>query len=177
MYKIFTFLLFGIFLSQSSMAKSFPSINEVIYASFPKSTKMEKKSLILTKKQFSQIQQKAKAKVDTKVYRYYALSNNGETIGYAILGFRKVRTKKATVLYGFDTKGTLKFTEIMAFAEPPEYIPSTIWMSQLQEKSATEHLTVGKDIPTISGATLSARSVTDGARVARAIYEIVLKQR
>ena len=177
MYKIFTSLLFGIFLSQSSMAKSFPSIDEVIHASFPKSTKMEKHSLILSKKQFSQIQQKAKAKVNTKVYRYYTLINKGKTIGYAILGFRKVRTKKATVIYGFDMKGTLKFTEIMAFSEPPEFIPSSIWMSQLQNKSASEKLTVGKDIPTISGATLSARSVTDGARVARAIYEIVLKQR
>jgi len=175
MYKIFISLLFGIFLSQSSMAKSFPSIDDVIHASFPKSTKMEKHSLILTKKQFSQIQQKAKAKVDTKVYRYYTLMNNGKTIGYAILGFKKVRTKKATVLYGFDMKGTLMFTEIMAFGEPPEFIPSSIWMSQLQKKGASEKLTVGKDIPTISGATLSARSVTDGARVARAIYEIVLK--
>ncbi len=175
MYKLFTSILFGIFISQSSMAKSFPSLDEVIHASFPKSTKMGKHSLILTKKQFSKIQQKAKAKVDTKVYRYYILSNNGKTIGYAVLVFRKVRTKKATVLYGFDMKGTLKFTEIMAFSEPPEFIPSSIWMSQLQNKSASEKLTVGKDIPTISGATLSARSVTDGARGARAIYEIVLK--
>jgi len=36
-------------------------------------------------------------------------------------------------------------------------------------------LTVGKDIPTISGSTLSARSITEAARVARAIYETVLK--
>lgn len=175
MYKIFISLLFGTFLSQSCIAKSFPSIEEVIHASFPKSTKMEKHSLILTKKQFSQIQQKAKARVDTKVYRYYTLINKGKNIGYAVLGFRKVRTKKATIIYGFDMKGTLKFTEIMAFSEPPEFIPSSIWMGQLQNKSVSEKLTVGKDIPTISGATLSARSVTDGARVARAIYEIVLK--
>ncbi|NOR56658.1 MAG: FMN-binding protein [Sulfurovum sp.] len=175
MYKTLKILLFGIFLSQSSMAKSFPTIDSVIHASFPKSTKMDKHSLILTKKQFSQIQQTAKAKVTTKVYRYYTLSNNGKTIGYAVLVFRKVRTKKATVIYGFDMKGTLKFTEIMAFSEPPEFIPSSIWMGQLQNKSASTKLTVGKDIPTISGATLSARSVTDAARIARAIYEIVLK--
>lgn len=176
MYKLFTSLLFGIFLSQSSMAKSFPSIDSVIHASFPKSTKMEKHSLILTKKQFSQIQQKAKAKVDTKVYRYYILSNKGKTIGYAILEFRKVRTKKATVIYGFDMKGTLKFTEILAFGEAPEWIPSKTWMSQLQNKSPKAALHIGKDIPTISGATLSARCLSEGARVARAIYMIVLKK-
>jgi hypothetical protein len=175
MYKLFTSLLFGIFLSQGSMAKSFPTIDEVIHASFPSGTKMKKKNLILTQKQFSQVQKKAKARVDTKIYRYYTLTNKGQTIGFAILEFRKVRTKKATVLYGFDMKGTLRFTEIMAFGEAPEWIPSKTWMSQLQNKSPKAALHIGKDIPTISGATLSARSVSEGARVARAIYEIVLK--
>lgn len=175
MYKLFKSLLFGILLSQSSMAKNFLTIDEVIHASFPSGTKMKKHSLILTKKQFSQIQKKAKAKVDTKVYRYYTLSNKGKTTGYAILEFRKVRTKKATTLYGFDMKGTLIFTEILAFGEAPEWVPSKTWMSQLQNKSPKAALHIGKDIPTISGATLSARSVSEGARVARAIYEIVLR--
>ena len=175
MYKLFTSLLFGILVSQSSMAKSFPTIDAAIHASFPSSTKMEKHSLILTAKQFSQIQKKAKAKVDTKVYRYYTLSHKGLTTGYAILEFRKVRTKKATIIYGFDMKGTLKFTEILAFGEAPEWIPSKTWMSQFQNKSTKAALHIGKDIPTISGATLSARCVSEGARVARAIYEIVLK--
>ncbi|OYY55785.1 MAG: hypothetical protein B7Y52_04850, partial [Sulfurovum sp. 28-43-6] len=85
-------------------------------------------------------------------------------------------SKKATVLYAFEPNGTLRFTEIMAFGEPPEYIPGKAWMSQLQNKETSALLTVGKDIPTVSGSTLSARSVTEGARIARAIYEIVLKQ-
>jgi len=175
MTKLFTSVLFGILLSQSSMAKSFPTIDEVIHASFPSSTKMEKHSLILTAKQFSQIQKKAKARVDTKVYRYYTLSNKGKTTGYAILEFRKVRTKKATIIYAFDMKGTLISTEILAFGEAPEWVPSKTWMSQLQNKSPKAALHIGKDIPTISGATLSARCVSEGARVARAIYESVLK--
>ncbi len=65
----------------------------------------------------------------------------------------------------------------MAFGEPPEYIPSSIWMGQLQNQKPTAKLTVGKDIPTISGSTLSASSITEGARVARALYEIVLRSK
>ena len=175
MTKLLTAVLFGILLSQSSMAKNFPTIDAVIHAAFPSGTKMEKHSLILTPKQFSQIQKKAKAKVDTKVYRYYTLSNKGKTIGFAVLEFRKVRTKKATIIYAFDMKGTLKSTEILAFGEAPEWVPSKTWMSQLQNKSPKAALHIGKDIPTISGATLSARCLSEGARVARAIYETVLK--
>ena len=175
MKNIFFTLLSGVLLSQSSVAKTKPSVDDVIKLSFTGVSTIDPKQIILTKKQFSQVQSKAKAAVRTKIYRYYDIKSKSKRLGYAVLIARKVRGKKATVLYAFDNSGTLKFTEIMAFGEPPEYIPSKTWMSQLQNKSNSTKLTVGKDIPTISGSTLSARSITEGARVARAIYEIVLK--
>jgi len=49
-------------------------------------------------------------------------------------------------------------------------------MAQFKEKPDSAALTMGKDIPTISGATLSARCISDGARIARAIFEVVLKK-
>ena len=175
MKKIFFALLLGTLLSQSSVAGSKASVDEVIKSSFTGVSTIDPKQIILTKKQFSQVQARAKAAVRTKIYRYYDIKSNTKRLGYAVLISRKVRAKKATVLYAFDNSGTLKFTEIMAFGEPPEYIPSKTWMSQLQNRDDSVILTVGKDIPTISGATLSARSITEGARVARAIYEIILK--
>ena len=175
MKKIFLIMLLGILLSQGSVAKTKPSVDDVIKSSFTGVNTIDPKQIILTKKQFSQVQSSAKAAVRTKIYRYYDIKSKTKRLGYAVLISRKVRAKKATVLYAFDNCGTLKFTEIMAFGEPPEYIPSKTWMSQLQNKNISMKLTVGKDIPTISGSTLSARSITEGARVARAIYEMVLK--
>ena len=175
MKKIFFTLLVGILLSQSGVAKTNTSVDNVIRSSFTGVTAIEPKRIILTKKQFSQVQSRAKAAVRTRIYRYYDIKSGTKRVGYAVLISRKVRAKKATVLYAFDNCGRLKFTEIMAFGEPPEYIPSKTWMSQLQNRDESVALTVGKDIPTISGATLSARSITEGARVARAIYETVLK--
>ncbi len=175
MKQIFFTLLLGTLLSQSSVAGSKASVDDVIKSSFTGVTTIEPKQIILTTKQFSQVQSRAKAAVRTKIYRYYDIKSKTKRLGYAVLIVRKVRAKKATVLYAFDNCGRLKFTEIMAFGEPPEYMPNKTWMSQLQDKDASTILTVGKDIPTISGSTLSARSITEGARVARAIYEIVLK--
>ena len=175
MKQIFFTLLLGTLLSQSSVAGSKASVDDVIKSSFTGVSTIEPKQIILTKKQFSQVQYRAKAAVRTKIYRYYDIKSKTQRLGYAVLVSRKVRGKKATVLYAFDNCGRLKFTEIMAFGEPPEYMPNKTWMSQLQDKDASATLTVGKDIPTISGSTLSARSITEGARVARAIYEIVLK--
>jgi hypothetical protein len=177
MKYIFNFLLLGVFFTSGSFAKSKVSVKEVIETSFNNVSAIEPKSLILSSEQFKQVRSRAKAAIKTKVYRYYDIVSTGKSIGKAVLITRKVRSKKATVLYAFDKKDTLRFSEIMAFGEPPEFIPSKIWMTQLQKQKPTAKLTVGKDIPTISGSTLSASSITEGARVARAIYEIVLKNK
>lgn len=177
MKQVIFFLLLGVLFTSSSHGKSKVSVEEVVKTSFKQVSEIEPKSLILTQSQFSQVRTAAKAAIKTKVYRYYNIMSKSKKVGVGVLVTRKVRSKKATVLYAFDTKGTLRFTEIMAFGEPPEYIPSSIWMGQLQNQKPTAKLTVGKDIPTISGATLSASSITAGARVARAVYEIVLKSK
>ena len=175
MKQFLFFLLLGVLLTSGSNAKSKVSVEKVVKSSFKNVSAVEPKHLILTKAQFTQVRSYAKTSIDTKVYRYYIIKDKAKDLGKAVLITRKVRAKKATVLYAFDNKGTLRFSEIMAFGEPPEYIPSSIWMGQLQDQKPTAKLTVGKDIPTISGSTLSARSITEGARVARAIYETVLK--
>ena len=177
MKQFLFFLLLGVLLTSGSHAKSKVSVEEVVKTSFKHVSAVEPKSLILTKAQFSKVRTEAKAAIKTKVYRYYNIMSKSKKVGVGVLVTRKIRAKKATVLYAFDNKGTLRFSEIMAFGEPPEYIPSSIWMGQLQNQKLTAKLTVGKDIPTISGSTLSARSITEGARVARAIYETVLKSK
>jgi len=177
MKQFLFFLLLGVFLTSGSHAKSKVSVEEVVKTSFKNVSAVEPKSLILTQAQFSKVRTEAKAAMKTKVYRYYNIMSKSKKLGVGVLITRKVRSKKATVLYAFDKKGTLHFTEIMAFGEPPEFIPSSIWMGQLQDQKKTAKLTVGKDIPTISGSTLSARSLTEGARVARAIYKTVLKSK
>lgn len=175
MKQFLFFLLLGVFFTSGSFAKSKVSVEEVIKTSFKHVSAVEPKHLILTQAQFAKVRSYAKTSIDTKVYRYYNIKSNAKDLGKAVLITRKVRSKKATVLYAFDNMGILRFSEIMAFGEPPEYIPSSIWMEQLKKQKKTAKLTLGKDIPTISGSTLSARSITEGARVARAIYETVLK--
>jgi hypothetical protein len=175
MKQLFFVMLLGVFLPQSITAQANTSVDEVIKTSFAGVKTIEPKQLILTQEQFSQVQSKAKTAVKTKIYRYYDIKNERGRLGVAVLVAREVRSKKATVLYAFEPNGTLRFTEIMAFGEPPEYIPGKTWMTQLQNKESSALLAIGKDIPTVSGSTLSARCVTEGARIARAIYEITLK--
>ncbi|HHO65377.1 MAG TPA: hypothetical protein ENJ71_02525 [Epsilonproteobacteria bacterium] len=176
MKKIFLTVLLGIVFSQGSFAKTNVSIEKVVKSSFPGVTSVDAKQLILTKDQFVKVQKRAKTAVRTKIYRYYEFRSGSKLVGYGVLISRKVRTKKATILYAFDKSGKLKFSEIMGFGEPPEFIPNKQWMAQFKEQPRSAALTMGKDIPTISGSTLSARCISDGARIARAIFGVVLKK-
>lgn len=176
--KVFLLIfLWSISFTSMSIAKANVTVREACEASFTHVDKIEHKVLFLTTSQYEKVTKKAKTKINTKIYRYYNIFSEGEQIGTGVLITRKMRTKKATILYAFDTNDTLRFTEIMAFGEPPEFIPNSTWMGQFQNQKPTVQFTIGKDIPTISGSTLSARSITQGARIARVLYEIMLESK
>ena len=149
-------------------------VDTLIKSLYPDTTKIEKRSDIITKKELALIQKKAKTRLRSKLIRYY-LFHHGGTTDVAVVSSQKVRTKKAAILY-FIHDGKISHIEILAFGEPPEFVPSDKWLEQFNDKTTNSKLTVGEDIAAKSGATLSAKSVTNGARTVLAIYEVKLKK-
>jgi len=135
---------------------------------------ISKKNILLSKKNFTLIQKSAKVKLDTKIYRVYTAKLDKKIVGFGILINRKVRSKNAVVLY-LISKNILKSIEIIAFNEPKEYIPTKNWNAQFQNIKTDKMLKLSRDIPSISGATLSAKSITDASRIAFALYNQLYK--
>ncbi len=173
MYKKVLYLLLILALPLS--AKIIISPIDAMKHSFGNSSKVVKKNIMLNKKQAKNIQENAKVKLKSKIFRTFKATKNSETLGYGVLINKKVRSKNAVVLYLISKDATLLGIEIIAFNEPHEYIPSKKWISQFENISTNKNLRVGREIPTITGATLSARTITDGSRVAFAIYNELLK--
>lgn len=134
---------------------------------------VDTQNIILTDAQITQLSQASMQKIDTKLYRIYLAKNGEKTVGYGVLMNKKVRTKTAIVLYLIDLGGKIKSIEIVAFNEPIEYLPSKTWLDVFDNKSSANTLKLNQDIPTTTGATLSARAITDGARIALELLEIV----
>ena len=155
-----------------SMAKENISIDELLKTNYEDTAiSIEKKSLILTKEQAKSIQKAARAKVSSKIVRYYIIKKEDKVLGHAILLKQKIRTKNAAILYMVDGKKTMVGLEIVSFKEPSEYKPNDEWTKIFVGKTSEDILVAGKDIATISGATLSARAISDVARVALAIAQ------
>ena len=164
-------LIFALELS----AKMITSPMDAMHSNFSKDAKVSKKNIMLSNDEAKRVSKSAKAKLKSKIFRVFKAVKGKKVLGYGVLVNKKVRSKNAVVLYMIDENSVLKSIEIIAFNEPTEYIPSKTWISQFENIDTNKRLRVNNDIPTITGATMSARSIVDGSRVAFAFYEEILK--
>ncbi|NOQ30945.1 MAG: FMN-binding protein [Helicobacteraceae bacterium] len=134
--------------------------------------KIEKKTFLLNSKKYELVKQLSKSKLNSKIYRVYNVYKADKLLAYGVLLSMKVRSKKAVILYMIDSDKSINTIEVVSFNEPPEYLPSKSHLSQYKSKTTLNKLRVKRDINTISGATMSARSVARGARIALAVLEV-----
>lgn len=94
--------------------------------------------------------------------------------GDSLLGFAVVRNVRGkdqpiTFLVAIDTLDRLHDVDIIVYREPyGGEVAYEAWRRQFRGKSAADRLDVGRDIRSISGATISVNAVTAGVRRALA---------
>lgn len=170
-------LIMLMIISSLSLAKVLISPLDAMLETYSQSAMIKKKNVILNKNKAKLVQKKAKARLKSKIFKYFIAKVDKKVVGYGILVSRKVRSKNAVVMYLIDVNGVMRNVKVIAFNEPLEYLASEKWTSQFNNTSYEKKLKVGKDIPTITGATLTARSMVDGSRIASAFYEVILKDK
>ncbi|CAA6801994.1 MAG: Unknown protein [uncultured Sulfurovum sp.] len=145
------------------------SLKEIFADAFGKSATVLQKNILLTNSEKTRLQKMAKAKIDSSKMRFYVAKEGQNVKGYGVLLTQRIRTKKATILYVIAKDESIQSIEILSFKEPSEYKPNSTWLEVFHGKVNDKNLFVNKDIPMISGATMSARALSDAARIALAI--------
>ncbi|MCJ7765657.1 MAG: FMN-binding protein [Thiovulaceae bacterium] len=171
------FIILTVILMASLQAKLRVTPFDAIYAVYGNEVQIEKKNVLLTIDKAEAVYKKAEMPTGSKIIRTFTVTKEEKPVAYAILISRVVRTKNAAVLYIISPEGIIESVEVIAFNEPPEYTPSKIYVDQFKGKTSQDTLRVGKDIPTVTGATMGARNVTDGARLALALFELLFKEK
>jgi hypothetical protein len=162
--------LFPVFLySQVYLTK-----DEALKLYFPNSLSIERKTVFLTDEQVEKIQQRAKAKVESKIITYYIGKNQKNIDGYAFLETHTVRTMPETFIAVIDTNGSVLAVEILAFYEPEDYLPPKRWLALLKGKTINSDLWLKRGVQNIVGATLSAQAITEGLRRILATFEVAI---
>jgi len=80
-------------------------------------------------------------------------------------------------MVALDADGVLLGIQVLAFREPAEYMPREGWMEQFKGKTAEDEIRMKKNIDGMTGATLTARAVTQCARRVMTVHQVLEQKR
>lgn len=103
----------------------------------------------------------------------YTASKEGKCVGTAYFDVHRVRTMRQVLMVVVDPEGKVRRVELLAFAEPAQFIPNSRWYGQFVGKALDETLSLKRDIKGITGATLTARATTQAVRRMLAIHAVL----
>lgn len=85
--------------------------------------------------------------------------------GYAVVRNVRGKDQPITFLVAVDTIGTLRDVDILVYREPyGGEVAYDAWRRQFRGKASADSVELGRNIRSISGATISANAVTLGVR-------------
>lgn len=170
----FLFLLF-LSLASTSFAKVYLTKDEALELAFPDADTVDKKVFFLTDDQVKEIESLSRTKVDSKIFVSFIGKKREKVLGYAVIDTHTVRTMSETVMVVINQDGTVRQVEILAFFEPPDYMPGEKWLELFQDKKLSTSLRLGGDIPRITGATITSNTIVKVVRRILATFQVVTK--
>jgi hypothetical protein len=169
------FLIFSLCPAVSG-AEVFYAQDEALTLAFPEAERIEKKTFILTDSQHASAQKAARAKIESKLFTFHIGFKEGEPYRYAAIDTHTVRTHPETFMVVLSPGGEILETIVLAFHEPPEYLPGERWLEQFHGESDPSALWPGKEIAGIFGSTLTANATSSGIRKVLTLYKTLIQQ-
>ncbi len=161
-------LLAFLLAAKTSIGTVYYSKQEAFELAFGNGAEVEARPVFLTDDQIDVIQKAAQAKLESKLFTFYAGKRDDKLLGYMAIDSHTVRTQLETLMIVLTPTGELERIYTLAFHEPPEYQVPERWLARLY-RQPLEHL---HNVDGISGATLSSRAVLGSVRKVLAIFQI-----
>ena len=173
--SISAILLFAVLLLWTNPAtgKVYLTKDDALKQAFPDAPTIDRLTLFLSDEDIKQARELSKAKIDSKLFTYYAArGKDNEITSYAVFESHIVRTKPEVFMVVINTKGEIDYIEILAFYEPPEFSPPKNWLDLFRGRRFDDKLRINRGISAISGASLTSEGVTLALRNILAIFEL-----
>lgn len=157
-------------------AAEYLSVSQAQAVLFPAGTKFEKNQLSLSDEQLTQIKERSGSRQREKSPAVWKAMRDGAHLGWFIVD--NVIGKHEYITYGaaISTSGTVLGLEILTYRETHgEEVADKQWRAKFSGKTLASPFKLNEDIPNISGATLSCRSLTDGVKRLLVLQQLALK--
>lgn len=156
-------------LHSSAAARVFLTVEEALDLAFP-GCEIERRTVYLTAAELARASELAGLPIAGALVHPYAARCAGEPGGTAYFDSHLVRTLPETLMVVVDPAGKVRRLEVLAFAEPPEYLPREAWYGQFLDQPLSQELALRRRIHAVSGATLTVRATTEAVRRVLAIH-------
>ncbi|MEP7027424.1 MAG: FMN-binding protein [Candidatus Eisenbacteria bacterium] len=132
--------------------------------------RVEARTFYLTPEQVARVEQAAGARLASARVVAYRASVGDSLVGTAYLDTHPVRSQMETIMIVVTPKAAVGAVEVLAFHEPDDYLPPPRWLERLEGHALTKDLKPGLAVPSLAGATLTARAVTAAVRRTLALH-------
>ncbi len=161
------------FFPAGASAKVLLSQKEALALAFPEGTTVDRKTAFLTDAQAAAVEKESGSPLGSKVWTYYVGTSSKGVVGSAYFESHKVRTMNETFMVVVDPDASVRFIEILSFAEPDEYLAPKKWLGQFAGKQLDDQLLVRRGLRNITGASITSEAVTRGVRRVLAVHRIL----
>lgn len=151
------------------------SIEQAQKALFPEAERFVAAPVLLTEAQRDAITEKSGVKQRWEKQNVWRVEKAGQLIGWFIVDQVVGKHEFITYAVGLLPSGTVRGTEIMIFNETHgDEVREASWRKTLEGKTLADPFKLDKDVPNISGATLSCRNVMLGVKRLLVLQQLAL---
>ena len=147
------------------------TVEEALALAFP-SCAVERTTVYLTPAQLTAARELAGVEITGALLNPYRATCAGVRSGTAYFDAHTVRTLPETLMVVVDAAGKVARIEILAFREPPDYLPRSAWYAQFVGKPLDSELDLARGVRPVAGATLTARATTAAVRRILALHQV-----
>jgi hypothetical protein len=159
-------------LAGEAQARVYLTQRQALERAFPPPQRVERRTLYLDAAQARRTAELAGVPVETRVAVYYVGLRDDQVTGYLHFDSHLVRTLPETIGVLLDPGGGIVRIEILSFDEPEDYLPGPRWLQQFPGRGLDPDLALGRGIRAMTGATLTARAITQAARRVLALHRL-----
>lgn len=168
-------LLLGALVAAPAAGQVLMTQEEALDAAFPAPTRVERRTAYLADAELDRARTLAgsEVEIDAAVVTYYVGYRGDEPVGVAYFDAHRVRTKAEVVMVIVDPAGRIDRVDVLKFMEPPDYRAPDGWIEQLEGRPLDAALSTSGAIRNLTGATLTARALTEAARRVLALHSVI----
>lgn len=153
-------------------ARAFLSVGEALDLAFP-GCRVDHRTVYLTDGELARARKLAGREIPSAIAHPYVATCKGRPGGTAYFDTHRVRTLPETLMVVVGPDGAVARVEVLAFQEPPDYLPRGAWYEQFLHRELGPELELKQGIRPVTGASLTARATTEAVRRILAVDRVI----